>query len=477
MEPLEALKNSSFGKRTAEEEFDQLKNYFVETDQWKQVIDGTVDVVYGPKGSGKSAIYSLISQNGELLKEKNILVVQGENPQGTPAFKILIDDMPVDQFEFISIWKLYVLSLCGQAIKINGISNKKCLDCISILEEANLIPSDPSLSKALKYAFDYVKSLTRIQAIESELKIDPITGMPTGIAGRIVLREPGAAASKVGVRSVDDLFKSMSDALKDAGYTIWITLDRLDVAFQNNEKLENAALRALFQFYLETKSNNNIKTKIFLRSDIWKSISASGFREASHIERSLNIEWNNETLVNLFVRRAVANKSICDYFKIVPDEILSNFASQQAFIGSIFPQQVDSGPNKPKTFDWILSRTKDGTQPNAPRELIHFLNELRTVQIARLERGEKTLPAGKLFDQVAFKEALPNVSKVRLEQTLFAEYPDIKQHVEAMRDCLESRRLVFRWAGECDSHYGCGHMRTGAGWPRSPRRRSAIPAT
>ena len=28
-----------------------------------------------------------------------------------------------------------------------------------------------------------------------------------------------------------------------------------------------------------------------------------------------------------------------------------------------------------------------------------------------------------------------------------------------------------RW--DCDSRYGCGHANTGAGWPRSPRRRSA----
>jgi ABC-type lipoprotein export system ATPase subunit len=33
--------------------------YFVETDQWKRLLRGEVDIVYGPKGSGKSALLAV----------------------------------------------------------------------------------------------------------------------------------------------------------------------------------------------------------------------------------------------------------------------------------------------------------------------------------------------------------------------------------------------------------------------------------
>jgi hypothetical protein len=50
---IDVLRNSSFGKRTAEEEREHLRAYFVETEQWRQVFKGEVDVVYVRKEAAK----------------------------------------------------------------------------------------------------------------------------------------------------------------------------------------------------------------------------------------------------------------------------------------------------------------------------------------------------------------------------------------------------------------------------------------
>jgi hypothetical protein len=92
--PLAVLKDSSFGKRTAEEERKQLHQYFVETEQWNQVFLGNIDIVYGPKGSGKSAIYSLIIENEDKLFDRNIIAAPAENLQGASAFQNLESDPP-----------------------------------------------------------------------------------------------------------------------------------------------------------------------------------------------------------------------------------------------------------------------------------------------------------------------------------------------------------------------------------------------
>ena len=60
---MQLLKKISFGARVAEEETNELGNYFVETDQWERIYNGEIDVVKGDKGAGKSAIYSLLSAN------------------------------------------------------------------------------------------------------------------------------------------------------------------------------------------------------------------------------------------------------------------------------------------------------------------------------------------------------------------------------------------------------------------------------
>ena len=113
--------------------------------------------------------------------------------------------------------------------------------------------------------------------------------------------------------------------------------------------------------------------------------------------------------------------------------------AQEQFFYRICPNQVDVGPNKPNTFDWLLSRTRDGTKSNAPRELIHFLNSLREVQVKRLEVGEPAPEGEQLFARPSFKEALGEVSKVRLEQTLYAEYPAQRELLEKLRDAKTSQ--------------------------------------
>lgn len=118
----------------------------------------------------------------------------------------------------------------------------------------------------------------------------------------------------------------------------------------------------------------------------------------------------------------------------VTDELARKPVSEQeSFFYRLCPDQVDVGQNKPTTFDWLLTRTRDGSQHNAPRELIHFLNSLREVQVKRMELGELEPDGEKLFARASFKDALPEVSKVRLEQTLYAEHPDKKPWIEKLR--------------------------------------------
>ena len=297
----------------------------------------------------------------------------------------------------MSVWKLYALTLCAHAIRDYGIGGPHVERLFAKLEEADLIPAKWSLGRVLRYAMDYVRALSKPESFETELSIDPVSGMPSGIKGKIVLREPTAAQTRNGVVSIDELFELANETLVEGGYSLWIVLDRLDVAFADKPGLETAALRALFNFYLDTKKYKNISTKIFLRTDIWGEITKHGFREANHIERALSISWSPEDLTHLVVRRAVANKSICEYYGLSSNDILHDFNSQERFINLIFPNQVETGPNKPKTFGGF-SRTRDAISPTAPRELIHFLSELRDVQINRLERGEKQLADGRLFE-------------------------------------------------------------------------------
>jgi len=106
MERLALLKTISFGERVAEDEIGALAGYFVETDQWDRILKGEIDVVRGEKGSGKSAIYSLLIARADELFDKGILLTTGENPRGATVFQDLISQPPTTEQEFIGLWKL-----------------------------------------------------------------------------------------------------------------------------------------------------------------------------------------------------------------------------------------------------------------------------------------------------------------------------------------------------------------------------------
>jgi len=80
----------------------------------------------------------------------------------------------------------------------------------------------------------------------------------------------------------------------------------------------------------------------------------------------------------------------------------------------------------------MLSRIVDASDENVPRELIHLLTTARTIQIKRLQTGFDEPSGENLFDRGTFRDALPEVSQIRLENTLYAEYPDLKPWLEAL---------------------------------------------
>jgi hypothetical protein len=428
---LSVLRQVHFGQRVAEEEGEQLSSYFVETDHWRRLFSDDVDIVYGPKGSGKSALYSLLLARHAELFDRRVLLAPAESPRGAPAFGSLVSDPPASEQEFTALWKLYFACLISATLDQHGIAAPPGLK--ARLEESGLRPRERSLQSLLAGAYDYVKRVLRPSAIEGGVRLDPSTGLPSGLIGKICFSEPTPGQTQIGVVSVGELLEIGSRALTDAGFNAWILLDRLDVAFSDSPQLEQNALRALFHVYLDMRSLSSIRLKVFLRTDIWRRITESGFREASHVTRHLTIEWNQGSLLNLVARRAVQNPDLLVQFDTTEDQVLASVASQTAFFYRMFPDQVEAGPRKAKTFDWMLGRTLDGTRQSAPRELVHLLNSLRDVQVRRLEIGDPEPDGGRLFARSAFKEALPEVSRARLEQTLYAEFPDSRKPIESLR--------------------------------------------
>lgn len=379
-----------------------------------------MDIVYGAKGSGKSAIYSLLLKRKTEINQRNIIVIAGESVRGTPVFKDLVSDPPASEEQFRNLWKLYLLSLIGNTLNFAKAKTPSAERVISELQKIKLVRPDLALGQILRSTLDYIRRVD----FEGSLKFNEL-GNPE-IGGKISLREPGSEERERGFISIDSLLSISNTALSELSITLWIVLDRLDVAFAESAALEANALRALFRAYLDLAGLDRISLKIFLRDDVWKRITESGFREASHITRDIRLTWNSQSLLNLIIRRALHNEVVRQYYEVDSDSVLSDTRKQQDLFYRIFPLQVDLGARKSTTLDWMLTRTADSTRQTAPRELIHLLSAARDTQLKLLELGNPEPDEEALFDRASLKGAMPEVSKVRFEQTLSAEYPNLK---------------------------------------------------
>jgi hypothetical protein len=434
------LSETTFGHRVAEEEQEDLGKYFVETEEWKDIFSGRIDVVYGPKGSGKSALYSLLLKRADTLFDRGIIAVPAENLRGAAAFKDLVKNEPATEHEFVVLWKLYFLSLIGDQLIEYSATSRPATIVIDTLREAGLAKHE-GLSAKLAAVMKYLKRLFSPESLSAELIFDPATGLPKGIGARITPQDATDDERAMGRYSVDQLLAMSNDALQEVGLTVWLLLDRLDFAFKDDPRLEVNALRTLFFAYLDMQALARISVKIFLRTDIWKRLVTDGFREASHITRERTISWDSASLLNLVIRRLIQNSTVCGHYAVNADEILGSTKAQRELFYRVFPQQVERTKDSPKTFDWVLLRTRDGSGESTPREVIHLFNQAREQQLKKLELGEREPDGDLLFNARAFADVFPIVSKARLEKTFFAEYPRLRYYVERLGGQKPSQTL------------------------------------
>ena len=138
MKRLDLLKQVSLGVQVAEEEVKALASYFVETNEWTRIARGEIDIIRGEKGSGKSAIYSLLMTKVGAFFDQNILLVPAENPRGATVFKDLVADPPTTEQEFNALWKLYLLTIIAQQLRDRDVRGALVARVYCALEDAEL---------------------------------------------------------------------------------------------------------------------------------------------------------------------------------------------------------------------------------------------------------------------------------------------------------------------------------------------------
>jgi hypothetical protein len=110
--PLTLLDRIQCGQAAAEDEQDDLANYFLETEEFRPTLDGNANLIIGRKGSGKTAI---CLQVRDRVRAKRHNIVVDLNPEGYQLIKLkeLINELTSQGYrkEFVAAFWQYVLWL------------------------------------------------------------------------------------------------------------------------------------------------------------------------------------------------------------------------------------------------------------------------------------------------------------------------------------------------------------------------------
>ncbi len=207
-----------------------------------------------------------------------------------------------------------------------------------------------------------------------------------------------------------------------------MTFDRLDEAFQGHAEVEVTALRALLRTYLDLTEFDSIKLKLFLRRDLFRRITSSGFVNLTHINaKKLEIIWDEEDLLNLLARRIRENKDF------VADLDMAGLTDKEMF-DKIFPDQVDFGLRKPKTWVWMMRRVRDGNDVKPPRNLIDLIKFSREAQLRKEDRDPREMASDAIIEPDALRKGLSQLSESRVNDTLLAEAGALSPVIARFRD-------------------------------------------
>jgi hypothetical protein len=421
----EILQKLSVGSSVAEHD-QALQRYFVETATFRALVRDDTDIIAGDKGTGKTALYRILQDRSTQLPElRDIEVLAAFNPVGNPVFQKLADGEALPEGEYVGIWKAYVVALAGNWVltAYEGEFTEKMKELDQILRSTGLRTSDEGASTVFSQLVNLVRRLSKPSAAEIAVTWTP-GGMPI-VAPRLEFTDD----SKTEIARIehDRALGVVNDVLGEVGYTAWLVLDRLDEAFQGFPDAEVPALRALLRTYLDLQAFDRIRLKLFLRKDLFRRIIAGGFVNLTHVNaRKVEIIWDDEDLFDLLCRRLEENPSLIDEMGMTGRPRADIFAA-------VFPSKVDAAERKPTTWNWMLSRIRDGNNIKPPRNLIDLVRKAQEAQARREAREERDYAGQPLIGSDALKRGLEALSNERVEDTLLAEAGEYAERVERFR--------------------------------------------
>jgi cellulose biosynthesis protein BcsQ len=388
---LESIIKIDPGAGTSEVEFkeeEDLRRYFYPRKDYKYIFDKTKFLIFGEKGVGKTALFSVLSHRNytkalasfcgvdtqEIEKTEWLIGFERDNPNFPPK----------ENFEALREFKMSEFRNYWMILLLKQIDN-------DLLENNEFLEEIKSVS-------------TR------EIK---------NIATRTDVGE-----------ELHELLTEVNSHLRNQNKTLTVVYDHLDAVLPVEDGIRGKLVSALLTFYYDNSARfSNIKAKIFLRTDIFN-------REVNHItdkvkiqNYAVTIDWNYNQLLNIIWKRIYEqNKDIYLFnnFRFEQHPVLgsipniSNEEEHKQLLNIIFGKRM-GGNNKAYPYNWVKSHIEDTNNQIHPRTLIKLFSES-----AKLQKIDNETLKDRIIRSKNIETALEDkVSKQQVAE-LSEEYPELR---------------------------------------------------
>jgi hypothetical protein len=413
-------------------EFDErLSSYFVETSSFRDIITDKGDLILGAKGSGKSAIFKhLANPDADIPELNDVDIIPAFNVQGSVVFRRLSASPPVSASAYRFIWVTFIVAMIANHL-LSSYSSILDLDRLSkLIDAADLRVGPPFPIRLWEKVETLIKSISERLELEGELEFG-IPKLPIRAKGKARLRSrdmsEGTTEQEV---DLEEILFLCADHLTKLQRRCWLVFDRLDEAFEHNHQFESTVLRGLMRAHLDVASyGSSIRTKLFLRHDIMDRVMREqGFVNATHLRR-LNLQWDREGIVDLLARRIVANEDVLEALDIKLNDLKDSHGRLEVCY-RVLPRYTDdlSLPI------WIERFTTDASKALNPRNVLTLVKLARQNQLEVYDRDDPELEStSSLISDGPLMSGFGNLSRARLQDTVYAEFNSLRSVVESLR--------------------------------------------
>jgi hypothetical protein len=433
-----ALASLTLGSSIAENEFQHLSEYFLQTDQYQRVLRGETDIVAGRKGAGKTALFAQ-ARNNLRANRKNIVV-----------------DLKPEGFQLLKL-KDQVLSYLGDGAKAHVLV--AFWECILVLEVARKVLEKDAQVHLRDHNLYEPYNLLKAQfdgdydSNEGDFS-ERLTSLSEKLGSKYIEkfgRERKETISSGEVTALiysDELLRLMNPLLsylrqKD---DVWILIDNLDKSWSTTgvSKEDVLIIRCLIdaskklQREFERKGQK-LKAIIFIRDDVYRFLLSETPDHGK--EDRLLLDWREpEQLKVMIHRRLIQN-----------DQNERDFKSAWE---AICVPKVGETPS----FDFILSHCL-----MRPRYIINCINHCKAyavnmghdrIELPDIERGLKAYSDDLLVDtDLELSDVFPQGKNVLYEFAGVKSVLSKHEFYEAVskvlpREALAEQLLqVLMWQG------------------------------